>query len=90
MIRNARDVFVMDEDGKVIPRDSSGNIIFSKDGNSPIDAKGWLELEAETKHYLRRQSKGAGASGSKGSAGNLDKMSSTGKIAEGLKNLGFQ
>ena len=90
VIRSAREVFIMDDEGKVVPRDTTGNIIFSKDGTTPIDAKGWLELQAERKPYLRRASKGAGAGGNRSYGGNLDKLSSTSKIAEGLKGLGFK
>jgi hypothetical protein len=88
VIRSARDVFIMDESGKVVPRDANGNMIFSKDGKTPIDALGWLELQAERKPYLRRPSKGAGAGNkSYSGSGNFDRLSSTGKIAEGLRGL---
>ena len=90
-IRNARDVFIMDEDGKVVPRDEHGNIIFSKDGKTPIDAKGWLELQAERKPYLRRPSKGSGAGGNNGyGKSRLEGGTSTSKIARGLEAAGFK
>ena len=91
VIRNARDIFILGEDGKVVPRDRDGNIIFSKDGKTPIDAKGWLETQAEKKPYLRRASRGAGAVGSKGGTTHNDVTTSVGKIAEGLRkqNLGW-
>ena len=91
VLRNAREVFIMDKDGKVVPRDADGNMLFGKDGTTLLDTKAWLELQAEKKPYLRRASKGAGANGNNGyrAAGNVDKMTSTGKIAEGLKKLGI-
>ena len=89
VIRVARDVFIMDEHGDVVPRDAKGNIIFSKDGKSPITTKEWLELQAERKPYLRRPSKGGGAQGNKTGARAFSDLSSTGKIAEGLKQLGM-
>lgn len=88
-IRNARDVFIMDESGKVVPRDENGNILFAKDGKSTLDAQSWLELQAERKPYLRRPSKGSGAGNKGGGNIAIDRLSSTGKIAEGLKNMGF-
>jgi len=88
VITLGRTTFVMDESGKATPRDESGNIIFSKDGKTPIAATEWLEQLAEKKKYLRRNSSGAGASGSgrSGSGASIDtsKMSSTQRIAHGL------
>lgn len=91
VLRNAREVFIMGDDGKVVPRDAGGNMLFGKDGTTPLDAKAWLELQAEKKPYLRRASKGSGASNASGyrAGGDISKMSSTGKIAEGLKKLGM-
>lgn len=91
-LRNARDVFIMDpETGKVVPRDEHGNIIFSKDGKTPIDAKGWLEMQAERKPYLKRPSKGSGAGGNNGyGKSNLEGGTSTSKIARGLEAQGFR
>jgi len=90
VIRTARDIFILGEDGKVIPRNKEGAIIFSKDGKTPIDAKGWLETQADRKPYLKRTSKGAGAQGSKGGASTHDATTSVGQIANGLKKLGFE
>lgn len=90
VIRVARDVFVMDDDGKVVPKDAEGNTLYSKDGKSQLTMQEWLVLMAEKKPYLRRASKGAGAQGNKGSGNrNFADLSSTGKIAEGLKKMGL-
>lgn len=90
VIRKARDVFIMGEDGKVIPRDEHGNLIFGKDGKSNITASEWLQNLAEKKPYLRKPSKGGGATGNRG-YGSVDtsKMTSTQKIAQGLKDMGL-
>jgi len=87
VIRNARSVFIMDELGKAVPRDSEGNIIYAKDAKTPIGAKEWLEGLAEKKPYLRRASSGGGNKGNKGSTDNFDRSKATGAqlIAEGLK-----
>lgn len=91
VLMNARNVFIMGDDDKVIPRDVHGNMLFGKDGTTPLDAKTWLENLAEKKPYLRRASKGSGASNASGyrAGGDISKMSSTSKIAEGLKKLGM-
>ena len=88
VVKSAREVFIMDDDGKVSPRDSDGNIIFGKDGSTPIDAKGWLELQAEQKPFLRKASSGAGAMGGSGSATTRHGAdSSIGQIASGLEKM---
>lgn len=90
VIRKARDVFIMGEDGKVIPRDEHGNLIFGKDGKSNITASEWLQNLAEKKPYLRKPSKGSGANNQRGySNADTSKMTSTQKIAEGLKQMGL-
>lgn len=91
ILRLGRDIFQMDETGKAVPRDGNGNLIFGKDGKTPITASEWLEGLADKKPYLRRQSKGGGAQNNRGS-GNLDvsKMNSVQKIAHGLKELGMK
>lgn len=89
VLRLGRDVFIMDENGKAVPRDSEGNIIFGKDAKSPVSAGEWLQNLAEKKTYLRGVNKGAGTQANRGS-GRVDtsKMSSTEKIAEGLRKMG--
>lgn len=90
-IRSGRDVFKMGSDGKAIPRDANDNIIYGTDGKTPITAVAWLEGIAETKKYLRRESKGSGASGGGKSSGATDtsKMTNTQRIAHGLLNGGL-
>lgn len=87
----ARNTFVMGEDGKVVPRDTDGVIRMGKDGRTPLTPQEWLEGLSEKKPYLRRPSTGSGANptGSKiNSRGyNADKATSVQKIAEGLRNL---
>lgn len=90
IITLGRKTFVMDyESGQATPRDQHGNIIFSKDGKTPIGPAEWLENLSEKKPYLRRASSGAGASGSggRGNRGDVDtsKMSPTQLIAHGLE-----
>lgn len=87
VLMQGRQVFMMDENGRAVPRDEHGNLIFGKDGKTPISAREYLEGLADKKKFLRKPSKGAGASPNNRSSSGLDpsKMSSTQKIAEGLK-----
>ena len=87
VLMQGRQVFIMDESGKAVPRDDHGNLIFGKDGKTPISAREYLEGLADKKSFLRKPSKGAGASPNNRSSSGLDpsKMSSAQKIAEGLK-----
>jgi len=92
VISRARKVFVMDEDGKAVPRDEQGNIIYGKDARTPISPRDWLENLAEEKDYLRRPSSGAGAKPNSGTRGVIDKrqMTSTQRIAAGLAERGIR
>ena len=87
VLMQGRQVFMMDENGRAVPRDEHGNLIFGKDGKTPISAREYLEGLADKKKFLRKPSKGAGASPNNRSSSGIDpsKMSSAQKIAEGLK-----
>lgn len=86
VLMQGRQTFIMSEDGKAVPRDSHGNLIFGKDGKTPISAKEWLEGLAEKKPFLRKPSKGAGTTPNRSSgAVDTSKMSPAQKIAEGLR-----
>lgn len=90
-IRSGRDVFKRDETGNAIPRDIHGNILYSKDGTTPMTAGEWLEAESETKKYLRPASSGSGAQqGGRHSTGfDSSSATSTQRIAHGLEKLGM-
>lgn len=90
ILRQGRDVFKMDENGRAVPRDSEGNILFGKDGKSQMSATEWLEKLADEQKFLRPASSGAGASHSGRGAG-FDASTATPrqKIAEGLRKRGI-
>lgn len=88
VLMEGRKVFVMDDKGIAIPKDEHGNTIFGKDAKSPISAKEYLEGLVEKKPFLRKPSKGSGTQGNSGSR-TFGDLSSTGKIAAGLKELGM-
>jgi len=88
IVNLGRRTFVMNEKGETTPRDSSGNIIFSKDGQTPVTYKEWLEGLVENRPYLRRPSTGSGATGNLGRKGkkvDTSNMSGAQLIAQGLK-----
>jgi len=88
VLMQGRNVFIMDEHGKAVPRDEHGSLIFGKDGKTPISAREYLEGLAEKKPFLRKPSKGSGASQNRSSSSDTSNMSSVGKIASGLKSMG--
>lgn len=91
VIRHGRTIFTLDENGRVVPRDEHGTTIYSKDGKSPLGTTEWLTALADTKHYLRKGSAGAGAQQNRGGNKGFDpsKATSQQKIAEGLRQLGM-
>ena len=88
VLMQGRNVFIMDENGKAVPRDEHGSLIFGKDGKTPISAYEYLEGLAEKKTFLRKPSKGGGAQQNRGSGADTSKMTATQKIAEGLRKQG--
>ena len=86
VLRLAHEVFKVEDDGKVVPRDAQGNMILGKDGKA-ISPKDWLVELVEKKPYLQRPSKGGGAGGSgngRNTITDTSKMKSTDMIAAGL------
>jgi len=88
IVNLGRRTFIMDEKGETVPRDPSGNIIFGKDGQTPVTYKEWLEGLVESRPYLRRPSTGSGAPGAAGRKGkkvDTSNMSGAQLISQGLK-----
>jgi len=90
IIRLGRSVFIMGEDGKVVPRDEHGTVIYSKDGTTPLGAAEWLARLSEKKPYLKRPSSGGGAQPSRNGGKGFNPATATAqqKIAEGLRQMG--
>lgn len=89
VLMQGRNVFIMDENGKAVPRDEHGSLVFGKDGKTPISAREYLEGLAEKKPFLRKPSKGGGATPNRGGPSDTSKMTSTQRIAEGLRQRGM-
>lgn len=71
IMREARDVFSVDENGDLIPKDSRGQIIYGSDGATPMSPKEFMvKLESDSPFFFK-SSEGGGAGGSGGGEGNL-------------------
>lgn len=64
ILPNALNVFRVEDDGKIIPKQGDGTILYGSDGVSPKTMKEWLLEQREENDFLFKGSKGGGASGS--------------------------
>jgi hypothetical protein len=85
VVLRAKATFQM-KNGEAVPVDAKGNIIYGKDGTSPLSVDEWVKNLKQTAGHLFQGFQGAGAPGSKGGSHGMDpsKMSSTQKISAGL------
>ena len=76
------------KDGNAVPVDAQGNVVYGKDGTSPMSVVDWTSGLKKQAPHLFQGSQGGGAQGS--GKGNVDtsKLSSAQKIAQGLDSLG--
>lgn len=76
------------KDGNAVPVDAQGNVVYGKDGTSPMSVVDWTTGLKKQAPHLFQGSQGGGAQGS--GKGNVDtsKLSSAQKIAQGLESLG--
>lgn len=62
----ARGVFVTDDNGNVVALDADGDVVYGKDGKTPLSVAEWLEGVKEEMPNLFAVPKGAGAKGGAG------------------------
>lgn len=76
------------KDGNAVPVDAQGNVVYGKDGTSPMSVVDWTTGLKKQAPHLFQGSQGGGAQGS--GKGNVDtsKLTSAQKIAQGLESLG--
>lgn len=76
------------KDGAPVPKDSAGNVIYSKDGSTPMSISDWtMGLKKQAPH-LFQGSQGGGAGGSgRLSVETTNKMSPNQKITAGLEGI---
>ena len=71
VMRAAREIFVLDENGDAVQLGADGNAILGKDGKTPFSPSEWIESMIEVApHWFPSSSSGGGASGSGSGSGN--------------------
>lgn len=85
VVLRARTVYSMDK-GQAIPKDDKGQVIYGKDGQTPMAMSDWIVNLKKTAPHLFAGSQGSGAGGGRNgpSAGDISKLSPAQKIAFGL------
>ncbi|MFK3945627.1 hypothetical protein [Pseudomonas fulva] len=66
IILRARGTFKLSEDGEPIATDRDGQVIYGKDGKSPLSPHEWAESLRETATHLWPRAQGAGPTGDNG------------------------
>lgn len=74
------------KDGVATPISPKGEVIYGKDGTSPMPVSDWVDSLKQSAEHLFQPSQGGGSQGGTGGAGNAN-MSSVDKIAAGLAKL---
>lgn len=70
VLRAARELFVLDENGNAVQLDADGKPVLGKDGKTPFSPAEWIESMTEVApHWFPSDSSGGGAQGSKNNAG---------------------
>jgi hypothetical protein len=87
VVLRARTVYSMDN-GQPVPKDGKGQVIYGKDGTTPMTVEDWLVGLKKSAPHLFAGSQGGGAGGGRGApAGSeLAKMTPSQKISYGLTN----
>lgn len=85
VVLRARTVYSMDK-GQAVPKDDKGQIIYGKDGTTPMPMADWLVGLKKSAPHLFAGSQGSGAGGGRNAPGGTDmsKLTPSQKIAAGL------
>lgn len=75
IILRARSVFSLNEDGMPVAIDKDGQVIYGKDGKTPLSPLEWAEGLRESASHLWPRAQGAGQVGDKGGKGGGKKRS---------------
>ncbi|TGV06470.1 hypothetical protein E4695_13015 [Alcaligenaceae bacterium 429] len=75
IILRARSVFSLNEDGVPVAVDKDGQVIYGKDGKTPLSPLEWAEGLRESASHLWPRAQGAGQVGDKGGKGGGKKRS---------------
>lgn len=66
IILRARGTFTLDENGEAVAVDPDGQVIYGKDGKTPLNPLEWAESLRETATHLWPRAQGAGPTGDNG------------------------
>lgn len=66
ILSRGRDSWRLDDDGKPIPYDSAGDVLYGKDGKQPLTMEEWAQGLAREAAYLFEPNAGGGAPGNSG------------------------
>ena len=69
IILRARNTFRLNEDGEPVAMDADGEVIYGKDGKTPLTPLEWAESLREAAPHLWPRAVGAGPTGDKGAKG---------------------
>ncbi|AQS50546.1 hypothetical protein PAEH1_01455 [Paenalcaligenes hominis] len=75
IILRARSVFRLNEDGLPVALDKDGEVIYGKDGKTPLTPLEWAESLQETAPHLWPRAQGAGQTGDRGGKSGSKKRS---------------
>lgn len=89
IVLRARATYVV-EKGQPVPKNANGEIIYGKDGTTPMSIDDWMAGLKKTAPHLFRGSQGSGANGGRGN-GQVDvsKMTPAQKITAGIAQGGL-
>lgn len=89
VVLRARTIYKM-KDGAAVPHDNKGEVIFGKDGKTPMPMSDWLTSLKKNAPHLFANSQGGGAGGgTRAGINDLSKASAVDKIAAGLQAGGL-
>jgi hypothetical protein len=85
VVLRARTVYSMDK-GQAVPKDDKGQVIYGKDGQTPMGMGDWIVNLKKAAPHLFAGSQGSGAGGGRTGpgAGDISKLSPSQKISHGL------
>lgn len=69
ILREARDVFSLDENGKLVAKDRDGNTLYGSDGATVMTPMEWLVKQQEVTPFFFKQAQGGGSNGGDGPSG---------------------
>lgn len=83
ILLRAKTVFKL-VDGKPVPHDEKGNVVYSNDGTTPLSVVAWVTSLKKTASHLFPSSQGGNAPGGRQGGAGTENMTSLQKIAAGL------